>query len=410
MRRLLLLALVGMLAAVGILTLKTRWDSAKATERLRLAHEALGTRDFPAAREHAESAMTWFVSHDLREAACLITGRAYLEDEKLTRIARLPKAMEFLSKIPRHSNWYPEMALAMAQDQLLEAKSPRDALNIIDDALRDWPNDVRLNSWKIVWLTVTNRSDMAEPYFVAAAKHKANDGEEILQVWLMSQFNPESLEAPFDRQLGVAGKGESTTDTIRLERWTTLKNMNLRDATSVASIATWYLDRGFLTEALDHLREGRAVAEMSPDPHFLSVSVRAFCEAGQTNVAESLLAPLQQLAPGYRSHVAAARVALARNQPSTALEELLQARKYWPGQIDLWVSTTLEQLYRQNGDEESLSHAKSLAEEREWFTAQRHRLPQVLARKIGPTERAWLMDFLARLNRNTELEILNRSP
>ncbi|MDP1564525.1 MAG: hypothetical protein Q8M16_24355 [Pirellulaceae bacterium] len=410
MNRTLLCGLGVLLTCVGLIALKTRWDAVDSAEHLKAAREALELRQYNEARRHGDSAVTWLVPQEHREEAWYLTGRAYLEDQQLARIDRLPKAMEFLAKVPQQSSWYPQTALAMANDKLFEAKSSREALQIIDEALRDWPHDAGLNAWKLIWMTVTNRTALAEPYFRAGANSHGPDAEKLLQVWLQSQFAPHDLETQFDRQLGVAGSQESTTDAIRLERWTTLKRMNLAEPTNYAAIGEWYLDHGFLLEALEQLHAGRSAAEMSPDPCFLSVSVRAFCEAGQVEVAGPLLTPLQHLAPDYLHPVAAARVALARNQPDVALRELVAARQSWPGRLDPWLSKTLEQLYRQKGDADSVTVADGLMAEREWLAAQQSKLQQVLVRKLEPTDRTWLIDFLGRLNREFEVATLNTVP
>lgn len=407
MNRNLLCGLGVLLTCVGLIALKTHWDLADSAEHLKVAREALVARQFNEVRNHAESSVTWMVSQDHREEAWYLMGRAYLEDQQLARIDRLPKAMEFLAKVPRQSSWYPKAALAMANDKLFEAQSSRDALQVIDDALLDWPHDAGLNAWKLIWTTVSNRRALAEPYFRAGANSQGAAAEKLLQVWLQSQFAPHELETQFDRQLGVAGSQESTTDAIRLERWTTLKRMNLADPTNYAAIGEWYLERGFLIEALEELRDGRSAAEMSPDPYFLSVSVRAFCEAGQVEVAAPLLAPLQQMAPEFLYPIAAARLALARNQPDGALAELEAARQTWPGRIDPWLSKTLEQLYREKGDADSVTVADGLLAERLWLADQQAKLQQVLARKLEPADRTWLIEFLGRLNR--ELEVANLS-
>lgn len=407
MNRKLLCGLGVLLTAVGVIALKINWDVADSVAHLKVAREALVARQYNEVRNHAESSMTWMASQDHREEAWYLMGRAYLEDQQLARIDRLPKAMEFLAKVPRQSSWYPKVALATANDKLFEAQSSRDALQFIDDALREWPHDPGLNAWKLIWMTVTNRRALAEPYFRAGANRQGVDAEKLLHVWLQSQFAPHDLETQFDRQLGVAGSQESTTDAIRLERWTTLKRMNLADPTNYAAIGEWYLERGFLSEALEQLRAGRSAAEMSPDPYFLSVSVRAFCEAGQVEVAAPLLAPLQQMAPEFLYPIAAARVALARNQADVALAELEAARQSWPGRIDPWLSTTLEQLYRQKGDPDSVAVADGLLAERLWLADQQSKGQHVLARKLEPTDRTWLIDFLSRLNRELEVANLN---
>ncbi len=409
MNRRLRWGMVAILTGSALLFLKIRWDSSHAAMHLQEAREALAIGSFAEARQHGESAVTWFASREQRSEAWYLCGRAYLEDRQLTRSERLPNAMEFLSRIRHDSIWYPQTAVSIANDKLFEAKSPREARQIIDDALLVWPNDIGLNHWKLIWLTVTNQTMVLEPCFQAAANHGAA-AEELLRVWLKSQFLPHDLETPFDRQLGVAGNQEFTTDAIRLERWTTLRRWNLDEPTYIAAISEWYLQRGFLSEALKRLREGKATAESTADPYYLSVSVRAFCESGQVDIAASLLPPLQQLAPGYLYSIAAARVALAQNQREVAKRELEAARQNWPGRIDPWLSTTLEGLYREYGDEESVQIANQLSTERDWLNEQQEKLRDVLTKKWDHSERIWLVDFLGRLNRDLEVDILRAAP
>lgn len=394
----------------ALLAWKIHRDWTNSQLHLQRARAAFALGNLNEARQHGESAVTWIASRDHAAEAWYISGRAYLEDRQLSRSERLPKAMELLARIPHDSIWYPKTALSIANDKLFEAKSPRDARQIVDEALLIWPYDTELNQWKLIWLTVTKQTTVLESCFKAAANGQAAVAEELLRIWLKSQFLPHDLETAFDRQLGVAGNQESTTDAIRLERWTTLRRWNLEEPAYVAAISEWYLQRGFLNEALERLREGKATAESSPDPYYLSVSVHAFCESGQVTLAASLLPSLQQLTSGYLYSIAAARVALAQNQRDVAVRELEAARQNWPGRIDPWLSKTLEKLYHENGDEDSVLVAKQLSAERDWLNEQQERLRDVLAKEWDSSDRTWLADFLGRLNRDLEVDILKSLP
>jgi hypothetical protein len=331
----------------------------------------------------------------------------------MPRVERLPKAMEYLTKVPRQSEWFPHVALAIAHDKFFEAKSPSEAEAIIDEALRVWPNDVELNSWKIRWLTVNNAAELAEPYFLAGANTSKLDAqrlERLLRTWLKSQFFPEDLESEFDRQLGAASLDEATNDTIRLERWTTLRRWDLSQPKYDAALALWYLRRGFMAESLEQLRHGQTKAEERPDPSFLAVSVQAFCDTGQVEVAARILPLLQSLSPGYLTHLSEARIALAHEQTDQAVTSLVAARGCWPGPIDPWLSQVLERLYRQKDDESSRAQAEMLAADREWLSANLVNFRQILSTSWGVDERAKLAEILGRLNRQVELDILKSWP
>lgn len=409
MKRTTMFAVLSGLVLIGWLGLKWRSDATMTQVRMQLAEDALKAQRYPEARLYAETAVTWLTSQDQCERAWHVAGRAYLEDRELTRIRRMPDAMKFLTRIPRESAWYPPTALALANDKLFEGKQLRDALELIDNSLLDWPDDPGLHAWKIVWLTVTRRAALAEPHFLAAAQNRSGDSSEVVRVWLLSQFAPEQLELEFDRRLGTAGNAETTTDAIRLERWTTLMRWNLGDPVQFAAIAEWYLERGFLQDALGQLAMGRSAAELYPEPYYLSVSIRAFCDAQQWEAAESLLPVLEELAPGFLSHKAVAQVALAREQNARAIQALEAARTHLPGRIDPWVSTALEQLYGKAAGEENARKSAELRREREQIAAQRPRLLQILTNGRASSDNAWLLEFLGQLNRELEIDMLKIS-
>lgn len=412
MKKHLILGIVGISLLVGFAVVRLWVNTEEADGQIQQAHAALDAGDFVRARELAESSLPLHGMQSLQERAWYVAGAAYLRDMQLQRFKRLPKAMEYLAQIPRHSPWFPKTALALANDKLFEAKSPHEANSIVDDALLEWPNDVELNNWKIVWLTISNASELTEPYFLAAASAKdlkTHDGELLLRTWLRSQLFPEELETEFDRQLGGAGRTEITNDTIRLERWTTLRRWNIKDPRFDAAIIQWYLKRGLTSDALEQMHSARDKAEHYPDPTFLHVAIQVFCEVGQLDRAQQMLQPLRDLAPGYLSHLSAARIAMAQGDTGVATSELEAAQKFWPGPLDPWISQSLEQLYRGQSGQEYAIRADVLVTQREWLQTNRPKVQELLSLpNWDATDRATLRDLMVGLNRNVEADILSK--
>ncbi|MBL8892782.1 MAG: hypothetical protein JNL67_22590 [Planctomycetaceae bacterium] len=410
MKKHLILCFVGLSLLVGFAVFRLWVNAGQAEEQLQVADQALAAGDFAKARELAESSLFLHNVQSLKERAWYVAGTAFLRDMQLHRSQRLPKAMEHLGQIPRQSPWFPKSALALANDKLFEAKSPLEANSMVDDALMEWPNDMALNNWKIVWLTVCHAPELAEPYFLAgarASKQNAEETELLLRTWLRSQFCPEQIETDFDRQLGGAGTAEFTNDTIRLERWTTLRRWNLADPRFDAAITHWYLKRGLVSDAMEQMHLAREKAEHYPDPMFLFVAIQVFCETGQLENARQVLQPLRDLAPGFLSKVSAARVALAQNDTKTAILELEAAQQLWPGPIDPWISQSLERIYRDQTDQESLIRADQLRHQQDRLQTLRTKLQELLALPHWEaTEVAAIRDLMLGLNRTAETGLL----
>jgi len=384
----------------------------QATRDLAQADEAWRRGDWGAARTLAQAAAAnGSASQQVREQAWSLIGRSYLSDPALPRSEMLPLAIPFLTQVPANSRVFPEVAVALARDKFFNGRNPKEAEEWIAEGLRWHPSDWRLRNWRITRAAVSTRLPLVEADFLATDPNIATeDLKPFLRAWLLCHFAPLAIETEFDRSFGVAGQTEETNDTIRLERWVTLNRIHAQDPGYSAAIAQWYLDRSQPAVAWEYLQGGQMVAESRPDALYLSVLLRALCEAGKVDDARRVLTPLMQLPPNYWQPVGQARVALADQRFELAIKHLQSARNIWPGRLDPWVSVTLEHLYRSSADAAALASADALREERRWLEEQQRIVAQAADRLSDPDCRRQLTDLFQALDRPVELEWLNRIP
>jgi tetratricopeptide (TPR) repeat protein len=382
----------------------------QATRDLKEAEEAWQRSDRQAVRTLAQAAAAnGSASQQVREQAWSLAGRSYLFDSALPRSESLPLAMSFLTQVPANSRFFPEVAVALADDKLFNGRNLKEAEQWVAEGVRWHPGDWRLRNWRINRAAIDGRLPLVEADFLATDPMiPGADPETFLRNWLLCHFCPLTVETEFDRRFGVAGQSEQTNDAIRLERWVTLNRMQLQNPGYYAAIAQWYLERSQPTVAWEYLQAGQSVAEDRPDALYLSVLVRALCEAGKIDDARRVLVPLLQLPPNYWQHVAQARLALAEQRTELAIEKLEVARKIWPGRLDEWVSATLEQLYRSSGDATALEQADALLAERRWLQTQQPIVARAVQQFTDPESRRQLVDLFNALERPVELEWLNR--
>jgi hypothetical protein len=315
-----------------------------------------------------------------------------------------------LAAIPVDSPWYPQASLLLAGQKLFEAKRPSEADERIAEALNWHPRSAELRRWMIQRLTTTDRSELAEyelrmgladtteqPAPLTAAHW------ELLRTWLWSQFAPERIEQEFDAALGVAGKFDQPSDLIRLERWHTLNTLDPEDPTIYAAIAQWYLQRSQPSVAAQWLQEGKARAQRRPDPYFLKVAIRLFCETQQPTPARSMLGQLQTLDAPFYYHQAAAWVADVEGDTAAARTHWEAARGIWPGRIHRQLSLDLEQSYRASGSDADRQLADQLQVEREWLQSQLPAIQAAIESLESPASRNFLADVLQRLGRTVEI-------
>lgn len=371
------------------------------------AEQAWVRKDWAAVRVWGEMAGDKARTAALRDRAWSLVGRSYLVEPGVPRSKSLPVAMEYLTRVAATSREFPEIALVVAHDKLFSGRNPQEAASWINEGLRWHPSHWRLRLWQIQTATVEGKLPLVEPSFLATdPKIPGTEWDLFLRTWLLCHFAATEVETDFDRNFGVAGQTEATNDVIRLERWITLNRIHAQDPGHYAAIAQWYLDRAQPTVAWEYLKAGQSAAEIRPNALYLSVLIRALCEADRVEDARRVVILLGRLPAHYWQPVARARVALAEHQPERAMEQLETARKIWPGRLDDGVSQLLEQLYRQQGGPTALAQAEELAADRRWLAEQRQLVAQAQQRWSEPEYRQQLASLLKKLDRPIELEWL----
>jgi len=402
--------LAGSLCLLGIagISLLGFWHwQARQSRQLQSAAAALETGDFALARQLAESIWGHPAYSRQRQQADLISGEAWLLDPSLPRHLAITGAFVRLGRIPVHSPAFPRSRWLMAEQRFFEAKKLHEAEDYIEVGLQHYPHDPDLNRWMINYLAATGRTTLCEPYFLAAA---GGDGDAqplrlVLQDWTLSQVAPERLEREFDLKFGIVGESEGDHDTNRLERFFTLMRLRPDVATFHAEIANWFLERDELRTASEHLLQGQPYFESWPDAHFLVVSVRALCRAGQLHQARLVLDALETMNQDYLFHRAAAEFYLASGQEAAAGDELEHAFQHWPGPLDVWGLDLLADHFTATSRDQD---ARQVRQWHQWLTAHRQAVADAAQNLEDPQSWPVLREFFQRSQRPVEQRLLEQ--
>jgi tetratricopeptide (TPR) repeat protein len=343
--------------------------------------------------------------------ARMLLAEAYGLDESLDGREGALQAIAQLQRVPDSA---PQSAIARTKEgslRLLLLSQPIAGERALRRAIElDFGNyEAHFMLWKV--LELTGRSHLTEPVFWRAYETSPPENRlNLLREWFLSEFQPDAITAPLDRNMGFLADGEQAGVLVESKR---LYRFWLTESESPiigSAIARLYLRDGMRHEAREVFAEIQIPSGAPVDPFYLATQISIHHDFGEFSEAQVCLDAWPEPQSGFEfwkwKGILLDDMA---HDDGPAVDAYDQALAVWPGNSDGRLmhrkSRCLERLGRHQEASQVRERVTAIAGQMEPELHKRLRLS--LNRLHDPAEVEALGDFYQRINRHREADAWN---
>ncbi len=228
-----------------------------------------------------------------------------------------------------------------------------------------------------------------------------------LREWYLSEFYPDTLNAPFDLRMGFQAPETFPGDDVVYRRLIAFREAERDAAITHAALADWFHSHGDPKQADFLIQQTPRLEKARRDPFFLAVNVKVLMDLGRFREAEELVSRWPAPRAGFwywrwRGIV----LEEVLKQDEAAFAHYDQALAASPGKIDWPLLNRKSQCLKRLGRNDEAAGVRSHAREvEERMAPENHKhLREVLADLSRPARLQEIVEFYRTLRRSREVK------